>query len=471
MQATPMMSIGNVASTPAANSHQGSVEGSGFEKFLVVPGQQQDPGESPDIDTEGRLLAFWGAAGGFAQQTGNAAPQLTGNNPDSFRDPMLPGLLTTSRTSEAKVPGAFLPLREKIFQTGIAGPYAGENTTPLTDENGGRPLIAFPAEAVAYPMATPTRVRAGNTASSRPGGLNTPLTSGAAAPLPLLQEELQGAQIQRQALQAPGRETWEEEGPLSNPRFGNPPGRLTHVEPKQTVGTMTTPPLRIQQGEDAVPALPREAAATGEKNAGQPVHSREQMSLQQGLTHEQPGQVAAWIPHNDKSHPAPLPAPTPPTSVTLPSGHQVDERGILDQVAGHIRGSNNGHEGQAVLRLHPSELGEVKLELRIDHDRVSAQLHTQTIQVQEVLERHLPRLRDALEQQGLQIDSLNVNIDAGQRDNGARNQQFADQYLHERPPEPYRAPSAPPSASSVQNAATHRLNQRSGSGSGISLRV
>ena len=79
---------------------------------------------------------------------------------------------------------------------------------------------------------------------------------------------------------------------------------------------------------------------------------------------------------------------------------------------------HNARETSSItLRLHPEELGHVKLELVMDKDSVRAHLHAQSQQVQEVLERHLPRLRDALEMQGLKIDQLQVSVDSQQRNN------------------------------------------------------
>jgi flagellar hook-length control protein FliK len=67
-----------------------------------------------------------------------------------------------------------------------------------------------------------------------------------------------------------------------------------------------------------------------------------------------------------------------------------------------------------VLRLQPAELGSLKLDLKIEGDRVQAHLHAQTHQVQEVLERNLPQLRSALAEQGLKIDQFLVNVDQRQ---------------------------------------------------------
>lgn len=104
--------------------------------------------------------------------------------------------------------------------------------------------------------------------------------------------------------------------------------------------------------------------------------------------------------------------------VQLPSGQQVAESQIFDQVVARFSSSANGESSRMVLRLQPAELGSLKLELMVEGDRVRASLQAQTLQVQEVLERNLPQLRNALAEQGLKIDQfqVDVNQDQGQQD-------------------------------------------------------
>ena len=122
--------------------------------------------------------------------------------------------------------------------------------------------------------------------------------------------------------------------------------------------------------------------------------------------------------------------PQPPI-VQLANGYQVAESQIFDQVVTRISGSFNGESGRMVLRLQPAELGSLKLELIVEGDRIRANLHAQSHQVQEVLERNLPQLRNALAEQGLKIDQFQVNIDKNhdqqnQFENPAQQQQHND---------------------------------------------
>ena len=112
--------------------------------------------------------------------------------------------------------------------------------------------------------------------------------------------------------------------------------------------------------------------------------------------------------------------------VQLASGQQVPESQIFDQVVTHLSGSVNGESGRMVLRLQPAELGSLKLELMVEGDRIRANLHAQSHQVQEVLERNLPQLRNALAEQGLKIDQFQVNVD--QRQHNGQSENLAQQH-------------------------------------------
>lgn len=126
-------------------------------------------------------------------------------------------------------------------------------------------------------------------------------------------------------------------------------------------------------------------------------------------------------------------APQAPASavasvLTLPSGLQVPEQEVLQQVFAQLSPRNLSGPQRLILRLNPEELGEVRLELIVDKDTVRAHLQAQSQQVQEVLEKHLPRLREAFEQQGLKLQELQVSVDSGR--DGSRS--FFNQSQHQQ---------------------------------------
>jgi len=115
------------------------------------------------------------------------------------------------------------------------------------------------------------------------------------------------------------------------------------------------------------------------------------------------------------------PAPSRPdggAQLRLPSGQVVAEAEVVDQVIGRFSYSRAGESSTMKMNLYPEELGQVKVELVFEKEGLRIHLQAQSQQVQEVLERHLPRLREAFEQQNVRLDSLQVSAE-GKGDGGA----------------------------------------------------
>lgn len=101
--------------------------------------------------------------------------------------------------------------------------------------------------------------------------------------------------------------------------------------------------------------------------------------------------------------------------VRLPSGTAVPEsqvlNGIIENMAvriGPLKETNS-----ITIRLQPEELGRLKIELEVNKESVRAHLIAQNQHSHDILERNLPRLREALEQQGLRLDDIQVDIESG----------------------------------------------------------
>lgn len=127
------------------------------------------------------------------------------------------------------------------------------------------------------------------------------------------------------------------------------------------------------------------------------------------------------IPHQQTSTP-PV-SSTPPadsSSLRLPSGLTVPGETVVDQMISHFSVRNRLESGTVNLKLNPQELGELRMEIKISQDTIKAHIVAQTPQAQEMISQHLPRLREALEQQGLHLQHIEVTIAAN--DNPGREQ-------------------------------------------------
>lgn len=136
-------------------------------------------------------------------------------------------------------------------------------------------------------------------------------------------------------------------------------------------------------------------------------------------------------------------------TLRLPSGALVPESHLLHQVVERLNLRHQGDRSQMTLRLHPEELGELRLELVMEKGVLKAQIQAQNPQVQEVLERNLFRLRDALEQQGLTLEQFDVSLGSG------RQEESSEQFARQQPLQQVRhSATAMPVVDEVQNART-----------------
>lgn len=108
-------------------------------------------------------------------------------------------------------------------------------------------------------------------------------------------------------------------------------------------------------------------------------------------------------------------ASTDPSMIRLPSGTMVPEGTAMDQMIAHFAMSRRLETSTVNLRLHPQELGELRMEIKVEQDNIKAHIIAQTPHAQEMIDRHLPRLREALEQQGLHLAQVEVTLAANDR--------------------------------------------------------
>lgn len=109
----------------------------------------------------------------------------------------------------------------------------------------------------------------------------------------------------------------------------------------------------------------------------------------------------------------------------LPSGLSVPSGTIVDQMIAHFSVNRQMESSSVNLKLHPQELGEVRMEIKIHQDNIKAHIIAQNPQAEEMINRHLPRLREALEQQGLHLQQIDVTV--ATQDNNSGKERFQEQ--------------------------------------------
>lgn len=95
----------------------------------------------------------------------------------------------------------------------------------------------------------------------------------------------------------------------------------------------------------------------------------------------------------------------------------VPEREMVDNLVQRFSINPRLQTSKITMQLHPIELGSIKIDLLIKNDSISANIVAQSQQVRETLEKHMPRLRTALQDQGFTIDSFEISLegDGGQQ--------------------------------------------------------
>lgn len=73
----------------------------------------------------------------------------------------------------------------------------------------------------------------------------------------------------------------------------------------------------------------------------------------------------------------------------------------------------------AEIQLDPPELGSLQVRLQIQHEQVSLSFSSPHAAVRDALEQQMPRLREMLAEQGLNLENSTVAEDSGRRDQGS----------------------------------------------------
>ncbi len=120
------------------------------------------------------------------------------------------------------------------------------------------------------------------------------------------------------------------------------------------------------------------------------------------------------------------------------NSNAVDHVRFVQRVARAFHAARNG-PGEIRLRLHPPELGHLRLEVRVEDGALQARMETETATAKSVLLDNLPALRERLAQQDIRLDRVNVDV-MPQSDGGTGQRAAEDARPDRQPAAPGRAP-------------------------------
>ena len=99
------------------------------------------------------------------------------------------------------------------------------------------------------------------------------------------------------------------------------------------------------------------------------------------------------------------PAPSPiPLHVATPAGSP----GWPEEVGNRVSWMVGNEESHAHLTLTPPQLGKVEVSITVNGDQTTAQFVAATPAARELIEQSLPRLREILEQSGINLGQTDV---------------------------------------------------------------
>jgi flagellar hook-length control protein FliK len=195
--------------------------------------------------------------------------------------------------------------------------------------------------------------------------------------------------------------------------------------------------LDAQSGSTAQDAVVTATPSTNGKETSNNAHQGEQDGLFQERfqnSNNQQAQAPLHITGHDRASPSS--AHTIEVAQEAPT-REHDWRPLVDHVAGEIKGHIRIGKSEAVIRLDPPELGNLKIDLRMEGDKVEARIYAENQESATLIEAHLPELRQALaesrvEHVEVRVDSANWNSARGDGQQGRHQEAHDGQaYAHD----------------------------------------
>ena len=111
----------------------------------------------------------------------------------------------------------------------------------------------------------------------------------------------------------------------------------------------------------------------------------------------------------------------------MPQGRGVDDGEFSHRIIRGLSAMINQRGGVMNMRLHPPELGQLRVQMSIIQGTVNAQFTVMSEHAQTVLDRNLMVLRSALQSHGLTVEKLGVQLATAEQPGGALRQEAGEQ--------------------------------------------
>ncbi|RAP37924.1 hypothetical protein B1207_02745 [Legionella quinlivanii] len=112
---------------------------------------------------------------------------------------------------------------------------------------------------------------------------------------------------------------------------------------------------------------------------------------------------------------------------TFELSSEVNESSWQDDFNARVTWLGQHKINQAILKLNPVELGPVEVKIHLSEETAKIDISTHSLQVQDLIEQSIPRLREMLMSQGIQLSE--VNIETGDRRSHSQHTHQPDEAL------------------------------------------
>lgn len=98
--------------------------------------------------------------------------------------------------------------------------------------------------------------------------------------------------------------------------------------------------------------------------------------------------------------------------IVLPSGTIVQEDDIIQQLSNKLQISSRHMDTRINIKLHPAELGSLKIDLTVKEGSIRANVVTQSPHASEILEKNMAKLKSVLENHGFTVDEISITAES-----------------------------------------------------------
>ncbi len=166
--------------------------------------------------------------------------------------------------------------------------------------------------------------------------------------------------------------------------------------------------------------------------------------------------------------------PTPMLGVTagtntasLPPGASIVAEEVINNLIERFSINPRLQTSKISLNLNPAELGALKIDILVKGDSIKAHIAVNSHQIQDTIEKNMPRLRAILEQQGFNIEDFQVSLESTTSDSN----HFFQQQFSSREDAAPRTPLASDDTSFDLSLSSAEENLSASMDSGINLNI